>query len=50
MAEVNEYGEVIETPDPNQTEQQNKSYIAAGGIDDDSGTIQRFKHLTMGQH
>ena len=42
MAEVNEYGEVIETPDPNQTEQQNKSYIAAGGIDDDSGTIQRF--------
>ena len=26
----------------NQTEQQNKTYIAIGGIDDDSGTIQRF--------
>lgn len=31
-----------ETTDSTNTEQQNKEYIASGGIDDDSGTTQRF--------
>ncbi len=31
-----------ETTDSTNTEQQNKQYIASGGIDDDSGSIQRF--------
>lgn len=40
---VDEFGNVVEVvTDAEQTDQQNRSYIASGGIDDDSGTIQRF--------
>ena len=40
---VDELGNVIEvTTDAEQTDQQNRSYISSGGIDDDSGSIQRF--------
>jgi hypothetical protein len=40
---VDEFGIVIETTtDAEQTDQQNRSYISSGGIDDDSGSIQRF--------
>lgn len=40
---VDEFGNVIEVPtDAEQTNQQNRSYISSGGIDDDSGSIQRF--------
>jgi hypothetical protein len=40
---VDELGNVIEvTTDVEQTDQQNREYIASGGIDDDSGSIQRF--------
>jgi hypothetical protein len=38
-----EFGNIIEViPGAEQTDQQNRSYIASGGIDDDSGSIQRF--------
>lgn len=38
-----EFGNVVETTtSEEQTDQQNRSYIASGGIDDDSGTVQRF--------
>jgi hypothetical protein len=40
---VDEFGNVIEVPTgTEQTNQQNRSYISSGGIDDDSGSIQRF--------
>jgi hypothetical protein len=40
---VDEFGNVIEvTTGAEQTDQQNRSYISSGGIDDDSGSIQRF--------
>ena len=40
---VDEFGNVIEvTTDAEQTDQQNRSYLSSGGIDDDSGSIQRF--------
>jgi hypothetical protein len=40
---VDEFGIIIETTTgAEQTDQQNRSYISSGGIDDDSGSIQRF--------
>ena len=38
-----EFGNVVEVvTGEEQTDQQNRSYLSAGGMDDDSGSIQRF--------
>ena len=40
---VDQFGNVIEViTGEEQTNQQNRSYLSSGGIDDDSGSLQRF--------
>ena len=40
---IDKFGNVVEViTGAEQTDQQNRSYLSSGGIDDDSGSIQRF--------